>query len=353
MSLGYYKLMAVLVTILGISLLILFHELGHYLVARACGMRVLRFSIGFGPRLLGFQIGETMWQLAAVPLGGFVQIDGMGPREPDAPVADERCFRNRPSWQRALVLAAGPSMNWLLAVFFVAVLAYTVGFVRYDLDTTIIGTVNEGPAAEAGMQAGDRVLSVAGKSVSDWRELVAAVQKQPTETLAFEIERDGTTMTLEITPRRTADGLGGGYRIEVDPPGDVLKFGFFGATATGFVGAWSLTEQQLGLLWGLITRTERARLTGLPGIIKIVSARAKKGLRWLLEALAGLSITLALLNLLPIPALDGSRLVFVGIEAVRRRPVDQKIEAVIHGIGFLILLGLMIFVSIRDLVALL
>lgn len=340
--------MSVLLTILGISLLIMLHELGHYLMARACGMRVLRFSIGFGPQLLGKKIGETTWQIAAIPLGGFVQIDGMGFKESDEAPEDERCFRNKPSWQRALVLAAGPAMNWLLAAFFVAVLAYTVGFVRHDFDTTVIGTVHEGPAAEAGLQAGDRVIRVAGTPVSDWRQMVDAVLATPTEMLLFEIERDGESMTLEITPHKTDDGS---YRIEVEPPGDVMKFGFFGSIAFGFIGAWSLTEQQLGLLWGLVTRTKDAKLTGLPGIVKIVSARAKKGLRWLLDALAGLSVTLALLNLLPIPALDGSRLVFVGIEAIRRRPVDQKVEAVIHGIGFLLLLGLMIFVSIRDVIA--
>lgn len=340
--------MAVAQTILGISLLIILHELGHYLVARACNMRVLRFSVGFGPTLFKRTFGETTWQVAAIPLGGFVQVDGMGPREADVYPDDERNYRNRPRWQRAAVIAAGPAMNWVLAALFIGALALTVGFSRIDESRAEIGDLVEGEAAaQAGLAPGDVVLSINGEPTKDWNELVAHVRAHPEEPLTFAIERGGERMAVTVTPKRS--GEGGFGVLGVYPPTVRQRTGPLGAVALGFTGAWNMTARQVGLLWGMVAGTEEGRLSGLPGMIKMVSEQARRGIERLLQSLAWLSITLCILNLLPIPALDGSRLVFIGVEAVRGKPIDERVESVVHTIGFALLLALMIAVSVRDL----
>ncbi len=337
--------MTLALTIAGISLLIILHELGHYLVARAAGMKVLRFSVGFGPTLFSFKRGETTWQLAAVPLGGYVQIFGMSPGETES---DGRSFRDKPVWARLLVIFAGPLANWLIAAVCIAMLAVSVGFTQYDETKPILGELlAEGAATRSGLLQGDRVLSVNGKQVTDWPSLVAEVRPAPEQTLSFEIERQGQAMKLEVRPDKSEDG--GHGVIGAWPHSELQRMGFFPGIAAGFTGAWSLTEKQAGLIWGMLTGTREGRLAGLPGIVKMVSEQAKKGLGRLLESLAVLSIGLFLLNLLPVPALDGSRLVFLVIEAVRGRPINQVIEGWVHAVGFVLLFGLMIFVSVRDL----
>jgi len=338
--------MSILLTILGLSVLIVLHELGHFLVARATGMRVLKFSLGFGPRLFERQIGETRWQVAAILLGGYVQIHGMGPPDPDNPIDDDaRSFNNRPLWARALVIFAGPAANWVLDAVLIAVLAFTVGFHAPDDESTIIGRIKpDSAAAAADLRTGDRVMSVDGEPVSDWLSLVQAIQARPEQTVPFEIERGAEQLTIDVTPGRSSGDYGelGVYQSTIR-----IEHGFFGSIAAGFQRAWGLTAAQAGFLWDWLTQKRQGRLAGLPEIVDVGAKLADEGFEYLVGWLAGLSVTLFLLNLLPIPALDGSRLIFLGVEAVRRKPVDQQLEAVIHGVGFLLLLGMILFVSVR------
>ena len=348
--------MSILITLVGISLLIILHEAGHYAVARACGMRVLRFSLGFGRTLWSRQVGETTYQLALIPLGGYVLIDGMGQAEDDdtnpMPATpridtDPRSYRNKPAWQRALVIFAGPAANWLIAALALTVLAGTSGLTHYDESQAVLGElVVGGPAAQAGLRDGDRVLKADGTSVADWAGLVSAIRAHADKPLPLDITRGDAPMQIVVTPKKG----GGGYGvIEALPHADVQHFALGGAALAGVHGAWELTVQQGRMLLGMFTGSVGGQLSGLPGIVKAVSKQAELGLNRLLESLAWLSIGLCLLNLTPIPALDGSRLLFLLIEAVRRRPVDERIEGAIHTAGFVLLLGLMIFVSVRDL----
>ena len=341
--------MSILLTAIGISLLIILHELGHYTVARLCGMRVLRFSFGLGPAIWRWQKGDTTWQIAALPLGGFVQVQGLAPTEPGAEAApvDEHGYRERPRWQRALFLFAGPAANWLLAAFFIFLLLSSVGFEQFDPNSTVVGEVIAGkPAESAGILEGDRIVSVDGAEVASWADVVSAVSTRPNQSLKLSVDRLGKTMELTVTTRENDQG---GGEIGVAPKGETLRLDPFHALLAGFAGAWSVTEDQARLLWGLVRGAEKGRMSGLPGIVKMVSTQAHRGMRYLLQALAYLSVSLSLLNLLPIPALDGSRILLLGVEAVRRRPLNPKAEAVIHGLGFLVLLALLIVVSIRDL----
>lgn len=336
--------MSIALTILGISVLIILHELGHYLAARLTGMRVLKFSLGFGPKLFEKKIGETHWQVAAVLLGGYVQVHGMGPQDPSMPADDERSYRNKPLWQRALVIAAGPVANWLLAAVFVFALAISVGYSQFDESLPMLGEIVAGePAAAAGLQENDRVLAVGGETVTDWPTLVTQIQRHPGKLVVLDIERGSERLSIEVTPR-DEDGVG---KFGVYPPSVTIKPGLGASLQAGFMGAWTLTAQQASLLWDWARGTRKGRLAGLPEIVSTVAERTEKGISHLFDALAALSVTLFLLNLLPIPALDGSRLLFLAIEGVRRKPVDEKIEGVVHTVGFLLLLALILFVSIR------
>jgi len=338
---------AVIKGILGVSFLIVLHELGHYLLARIWGMRVVRFSVGFGPSLLKRRFGETEWQIAAVPLGGFVQIDGMGPAAEGDPPPDERSFRNKPVWQRLSVIAAGPVMNWLLAAIFIMVLAGTIGLNRVNDNSTAVGELlADKPAAKAGLLVGDRIVEVDGTPTETWPALVEAISRNPEREILIKLERGEERLVFAVTPMRYNDTgkIGIGRQLELirlDPGPAVLY---------GFIIAWEKTAQQAGLLWGMVVGTQEGQLSGIPGIVKMVSIQAAKGIGELLQFLAWLSIGLFLLNLLPLPALDGGRLVFLLIETVRGRPVDERIEGMVHGVGFLLLLALIVAVSIRDLI---
>lgn len=338
--------MSILLTILGLSLLIVLHELGHFGVARLCGMRVLRFSVGFGPVLLSTTLGETRWQIAAIPLGGFVQIDGMGVvDEPDS-TPDPRSFRARPMWQRLLVIFAGPAANWLLAAALIAIASFTVGFDRLNENSTVIGQVLEtGPAAKAGLTPGDRIIAVDGASVTSWPELVRAIETHPETPVMFRIQRGETLVESQVTPERS--GTVG--KIGVGPQPETVRLPAHEAWLAGLNAAAGMTANQARLLWRVVAGREEGKLSGLPGIVDMVSQEAQRGARRLFGALAWLSIGLFLLNLLPIPALDGGRLLFLGIETARGRPINHRLEATIHAVGFALLFALMIYVSVRDL----
>jgi regulator of sigma E protease len=349
--------MVMALTLLSISMLVVLHELGHLLVARACGMRVLRFSVGFGPILLSRRVGEISWQLAAIPMGGFVEIDGMATGEaqpaaepnspPGQPVsADPRLFNSKPIWQRFAVILAGPATNWLTCAGLLVGLAATCGLMQLDLAEARIGEVAAGgPAAAAGLQAGDRIEAVNQVPLTDWSSLVQAVRPHPQEKIALRVERQGQILELQVQPQRGPGNLG---LLQVQPYATRTTYSLADSLSAGIHGAWELTLLQGQLLGGMFTGHGQGRLTGLPGIVKTVSQQAKQAPSRLFEQLAMLSIGLCLLNLLPIPALDGSRLLFLLIEWIRRRPVDARIEGVLHTAGFVLLLGVMVWVSVRD-----
>ncbi|MEM6731408.1 MAG: M50 family metallopeptidase, partial [Myxococcota bacterium] len=197
--------MHIVLTILGVSMLIVLHEAGHYWVARAFDMRVLRFSLGFGPPLVSHQRGETLYQIAALPFGGFVQVDGMGLREDDV-VDDERNYRNKPAWQRAAVVFAGPLVNWLLAAALVTGLGMTAGVGVPDESATIGIVGADTPAEEAGLRVDDRIVAVDGNAVESWIELVAEIQARPEKEMTLTVKRDDETLNLTATPRKGATG---------------------------------------------------------------------------------------------------------------------------------------------------
>ncbi|HSI02989.1 MAG TPA: M50 family metallopeptidase [Myxococcota bacterium] len=339
--------MSVATSILGISVLIILHELGHYLVAKWCNMRVLKFSLGFGPVIAKRTFGETQWQLAAIPLGGFVQVDGMGPKETDVYEDDARNYRNRPIWMRAAVIAAGPVMNWVIAAFLIGVLVMSVGYERPD-DAPRLGVVVDGSAAQdAGLQPGDTILKFAGDVPTNWADVVRSVRAHPDQAVPVEVEREGQRFVLEVTPKN--DGKGHGM-LGVQQSTVRERESIGGGIAFAVKETWRRTVDQVRLIAGLIMRTNDATLSGLPGMVRIMSGAASRGFEQFMLILAAVSLGLCIFNVFPFPTLDGGRLVFLIAEALRGRPVNERIEAMVHTVGFVLILALIVFVSVRDLI---
>ena len=346
MSAFLHWLPTVAVTVLAFGLLIVIHELGHYLAARASGMRVERFSIGFGPVVWSRRRGDTEWAISAVPLGGYVKIAGMAPGEEIAP-GDRSAYVNQPAWRRFGVIMAGPAMNYLLAIVLAAALLATLGLPQADGTSAVGDVIGGGAAARAGLRPGDRIVAAAGTPVSDWTSLVTAVRAHPGTDLPLLVERAGAPAGTPPEPVVLhPDDVGGIGKAGIAPNLRNVRAGPVEAVALAF----RLTNDRAGeILSGLgqvVTRKQKAELRGPVGIAEEMARSAKAGAAPFLMMVWLISIMLAIFNWLPLPALDGGRLVFLGYEIVTRRPVNQKVEAVIHTIGFVALFGLLLGVTV-------
>jgi regulator of sigma E protease len=334
------------VTVLAFGLLIVIHEAGHFALARLCGMRVERFSIGFGPVLWSGRRGQTEWCLSALPLGGYVRIAGMAPGE-DVDPADSSAYANQPAWRRLLVILAGPAMNYVAAVALATALIASLGRPQADPSATAGEVLPGSPAEQAGLRAGDRILSVAGKPVEGWAALVAEVRGHPAQEIEIEVRRTGAPPDAPPTSLRARpEDVGGVGRLGLAPsvvavrapPGEAL---LLGAQRTN-----AKAGEILAGLGQVITRKQRAELRGPVGIAQEMARSAKAGAAPFLVMVWFISIVLALFNLFPIPALDGGRLIFLVYEIVTRRRVNQRVEATVHLIGFLALIGLLLAVTL-------
>lgn len=341
-----HSLPMIAVTVLAFGLLIVIHELGHYLAARWSGMRVERFSIGFGPVVWSRRRGDTEWAVSAVPLGGYVKIAGMAPGE-DIAAGDRSAYANQPAWRRFFVILAGPAMNYLLAVVLATGLIATMGLREPDATSTIGDVIGGGAAERAGLHAGDRVVGAAGAPVTGWTELVQAVRSHPGTDLPLEVERAGAapgSPPEKVTMR--PDDSGGIGKAGIAPNLRSVQAGPVDAVAMAFRRTNDKAGEILGGLGQVVTRKQKAELQGPLGIAQEMTRSARAGAAPFLMMVWLISIMLAIFNFLPLPALDGGRLVFLGYEIVARRPVNQKVEAVIHTVGFIALFGLLLAVTV-------
>ena len=348
----------IIVAILFLQILIVIHEYGHYWFAKRFGMRVSRFSVGFGPKLFGFKRQGTEFVISAIPFGGYVQIDGMSAQD-DIDPKDPAAYPNKPMWQRFLVVLMGPVANLVLA-FVCYWLMFGAGFDRPVFDKAVVGTVRAGGAAErAGLQAGDAITQIAGKTIVTFEDIPAAVQGSEGE-IDVAIVRAGQAQTLRVNPdvQMSSSVLRKVFRLDqkssralgIEAPTEhVAGVGFGTALVQGAAHTVEKTYGTLQAFGSLITGQAKGRLTGLPGIVKLLGGSIERGFSAVLALMAILSINLFLFNLFPVPALDGGRLIFLGLEGVRRKPVSVKVESVVHAVGFVLLFGLILFVSVRDL----
>lgn len=330
------RFMSIVVAIVGLGLLIAFHEAGHLVLARLMGMRVETYSLGFGPRLAGFRRGGTDYRLSALPLGGYCRIAGFTPEDAAAQdPADTGSYMNKPAWRRFLVIAAGPGVNYLVAFALIAALYVTHGFL--DLATTRIEVIPGGPAAAAGLLTGDQVTAVDGVPVHTFDELRRELQKPAAPPLrTVEVLRAGRSRALQVQPER------GTISVKLDRV--LVKLPFFSALPQAARDIWSLNAATLGALWDFARGKGGAALSGPVAIVRQASAEVKRGAADFAFILANISVGLALFNFLPVPALDGGRLVFLGIELFTGRKVNQRIESTLHVVGMLLLLGLLVSV---------
>ncbi len=336
-----------------LGVLVFVHELGHFLVAKRLGIKVLKFSLGFGPKLFGWQRGETEYLVSLIPLGGYVKLHGENPDE-EQPVEDpERAFSSRPVGHRMAVVAAGPAMNFGLAVLVFGVL----NLFGTPVALPVVGTVAEDmPAAEAGLQPGDRILAVDGVPVDSWDAMADRIARSGGKELRLEVARGGVDRTVVVTPvLRTSHTLLGEVvekpMIGISPSGAVevrrepaWKAPWLGVRETA---RWTaLTFEVVGKM--LIGRVSPRTLGGPIAIAQMAGETAQAGTVSFLFLLAVLSVNLGVLNLLPIPILDGGHLFFFGIEAVRGRPVSLRYREMAQQVGLAILLLLMAFVFYND-----
>jgi regulator of sigma E protease len=334
--------LVVLVVIVAFGALVIIHELGHFALARFCGMRVERFSVGFGPVLLRRRSGDVEWVLSTIPFGGYVKISGMAPGE-DIEDGDPGAYANQAAWRRFLVILAGPAMNYVFAVLLAAAMLASLGFREPD-PSTVVGEVLAGAAAQrAGLHAGDRVLAVDGRPVATWDALVGEIIAHPGTPARLSVQR-GQGAPLEIVA--TPEAVGGRGRLGIGQSARVVRAG----PADAFVSAVRVTNQRAGeILSGLgqmVTGRQRAELRGPLGIAQEMVRSARAGAAPFITIVWFISIALALFNLLPLPALDGGRLVFLVYEIVSRRRVNQRVENIVHLAGFVALFGLLIAVTL-------
>ena len=351
----------------GLSVVVFFHELGHFLVARWCGVRVLTFSVGFGPEVVGFNDRHgTRWKLSWIPLGGYVKFFG---DDNAASVPDEaavtnmteaerrQSFFHQPVGRRAAIVAAGPIANFLLAIVIFAAI-----FALYGRQTTTarVDTVQpDSAAAAAGLKAGDVVLAIDGRSIESFSDMQRVVSANAGRTLTFQIDRGGAPMTLTATPalKQGKDGFGNNTCHAVlgvsrsMSPGDVKTEHVNPAAALwlGVKETWFIIERTFSYIGGLFAGTECADQLGGPIRIAQISGQvATLGFMPVLHLAAMLSVSIGLLNLFPVPLLDGGHLMFYAVEASRGRPLSTKAQEIGFRIGFAIVVMLMIFTVFND-----
>jgi regulator of sigma E protease len=350
-----------------LTIVVFFHELGHFLVARWRGVKIVAFSIGFGPEIVGFNDRYgTRWKLAAVPLGGYVKFfgDENAASVPDAEAAasmseEEKkvSFVHKPVGSRAAVVAAGPIANFILAIVIFAVIFMTVG---KQTTSARVDTIQPNSAAQAaGFQPGDLVTGINGEKIDNFSDMQRIVSVSAGEPLTITVERDGHPVTLKATPqlKELKDNFGNVHRLGVlgisrsMAPGDIKtqKFGPAQAVVEGAKETWFIVDRTLSYIGGIFAGRESADQLGGPIRIAQVSGQvATAGFVALMHLTAVLSVSIGLLNLFPIPLLDGGHLLFYGIEAARGRPLSERAQEVGFRIGLAIVVMLMIFATFND-----
>ncbi len=345
----------IVAAVVAFGVLVFLHELGHFLVAKKAGVGVLTFSIGFGPKILVRRYGETEYCISAFPLGGYVQMMGEDPREQVLDADRDRSFAEKSLAARSAIVVAGPAANLVLAVV-VFMMVFLIFGVPYR--TAEIGRVQpDSPAVGAGLQAGDRIVMIGDQDIRSWDELSSAVRESEGRALELGVARDGREFVVSLRPTRgqTANILGetedvwligvqGAGSVEVDR---LNPFTAAWLAVTRTVELTLLTVEVLAKM--VVGRVDSANIGGPLMIAQAAGEQAQRGLANYLFLVALLSINLGVLNLLPIPMLDGGHLLFFLIETVRGKPLGQQQRERAQQFGLVLLIGVMIYAFYNDL----
>lgn len=320
------------------GLLILVHEFGHFITAKRNDVKVDEFSLGMGPKLFDIKKGETVYTLRLLPLGGYVRMAGMEDPEDH----DPRGFNRKTVLQRMAIIFAGPFMNFVTAIILFIIAFMGVGV---PSNTNIIGEVLEGqPAAEVGLQTGDRIVEINGEKITTWQDLVTIIHESPEQRIILTVSRNDQEQKVAVVPKKDAET---GYGL-IGIMQSWEKKGLVSATVLGLQQTYDFTKLLIVSIIQMITGAIKPELAGPVGVVSMVGEVSQFGLGSLMTFAGILSINLGLINLFPIPALDGSRLVFLGLEGLRGRPVDPEKENFIHLVGFVLLMALMVVITYQD-----
>jgi regulator of sigma E protease len=344
---------SILSVIVLLGILIFAHELGHFLMAKQAGVGVLKFSLGFGPRIIGKKIGETEYILSLLPLGGYVKLLGESPDEEMSEENSKRSFLKQVVWKRILIVAAGPVFNFLLAFMVFTV----VNMIGLPVLTSEIGSMSkESAAIAAGLKDGDHIIAIDGKTITKWDEISGVVIASNGRTLKIRVRREAATLDLTVTPRsmKTKNLFGEeveSYKIGISPSSNTMieRRNPISAFGEGVRQTWVISKLTVISLYKLCLGVISPKTLGGPILIaQIAGTQAKEGLVPFFLFMALLSINLAVLNLLPIPVLDGGHLMFYAIELVTGRSVSVRWQEMAQQVGFVVLILLMVFVFAMD-----
>lgn len=333
--------MRILLAVVLFLLLIVFHEFGHFIVAKKSGIKVNEFAVGMGPLIYSKEKGETTYSFRLVPIGGYCAMEGE-----DDESNDPRSFDNAPAFKRFLTILAGPVANLIIAVLVFTI----VGGIGGVVTTEVSDFIEDSPAKIAGIEKGDDILKINDEEISDFTEISKVVSdfykdKNFEKEINVEVKRDGDVLDFEFKPKVEAENVYIGIIPARRTPG------FFEAIALGFKETGRNIKMIFTILGRLFTgKLALGALSGPVGVLKELGNQAQSGLANLLYFLAYISVNLAVFNLLPIPALDGSKLLTSAIEMITGKKINKKLEERITMVGFFILLGLILVVSIKDII---
>lgn len=328
--------MTIIYALIMFCILVLVHEGGHFIAAKSVGVKVNEFAVGMGPLLWHTQKGETQYSIRLFPIGGFCAMEGE-----DDDSEDERSFGKQPAWAKAVILAAGPFMNLLLTVIVLTGIVIYMG-----MPTTTIGEFSDvSPAREAGLQAGDKLIAIEDQGIRKWSDVAEAIAVSDDDLINVVVEREnGEAESVDI---QAVEEEGTGRMILGIMP-EVSRNPFL-AAKRGVESTWNMTVMMVDVIGQLLTGEVSAKeLTGPIGITVVVSDTVKYGFVYVANLAALISLNLAIMNMLPFPALDGGRLLFLVIRKVTGRAITDEMEAKVHFVGIMLLFALMIYVTWQD-----
>lgn len=337
-------MLTILACIFVFGILVTVHEFGHFITAKLTGMKVEEFSIGFGPTIYQQQEGETLYSLRMLPLGGYNKIAGMDPDDPEDP---ERGFNSKPVTSRMLVILAGSLMNILLPV-----LIFFGLFLAFGMDVPenkpVLGQIIEGyPAEQSGLKEGDRILSINGKPVHEWLDIRKNIADSGMQPIPFEIQRDKEKLTITVTPGVNPET--GKPFIGVVSSLKNVRLTPVQAVVASVTATKNIIKNMYASLYHMVTGKTKAEFSGPVGVAKMAGEVAHKGFDRLMQFTAMLSLNLAIINLLPLPALDGGHFLILLIEAVTGHKLGKTAMQNIQKVGVAMILALTIFATFKDL----
>ncbi|WP_296902588.1 RIP metalloprotease RseP [uncultured Megasphaera sp.] len=332
----------ILATIFVFSLIIFVHELGHFATAKWAGMQVDEFAIGFGPKIGSVRRGETEYSLRAVPLGGFNRIAGMSEDE----TLNERSFLSKSVTKRLIVIAAGGIMNFVLAIVLLWGLFFAVGTITVSPEAVVGSTIAGSPAAQSGLEAGDRIVRIGNTDISRWSDISQAVAPYSHDVVTVEIERDGQRQGVEMVPE--IDSTSKKAMLGVMPLTTKESHGFLESGAMAVQRTGKICRLMLVGLYQMVTGEEKAEVAGPIGVAQLAGQVAASGFANLLMFTAFLSLNLGILNLLPVPLLDGGYIILLILEGITRRRMPKRALYYIQVTGAVLLGSLFLFAMFQD-----